>query len=162
MSKEIDFMYIEDGDVISIEAKASMHDGEKYIALGLSHKCNEGSVILWLSELKKLTAILEGEISGSNKDLKSVFIEELKTDINIKNSIIESQANAIEIISDKSCKYERDIKSLKEQDKIYANKLCKQKKHITKLITINNKLKEEIRGLNNEIAWNDSYEGGRP
>ena len=60
MNKEIDFMHIEDGDVISIEARANKHDGEKYISLELSHKCNEGSVMLWLSELKKLVEILEG------------------------------------------------------------------------------------------------------
>lgn len=162
MNKEIDFMHVEDGDVISIEARANKNDGEKYISLGLSHKCNEGSVILWLSELKRLTAILEGEISGGDEDPKSIFIKELKTDINIKNNIIESQASAIEVISDKLCKYEREVRSLKEQDKIYANKLCKQKKHITKLIAKNKELKEEIRELNNEIDWDDSYEGGRP
>ena len=79
--KEIDFMHIEDGDVRIIQAGASKSDGEKYIELGLSHKCNEGHIILWLSELKKLTAILEGEISGNNEDPKDAFIEKLKQEI---------------------------------------------------------------------------------
>lgn len=89
-------------------------------------------------------------------------IDELELQLNIKNSIIGSQVSAIEILTGILSKHEREIKSLQAQDKVYADKLCKQKKHITKLIAKNNELKEEIRGLNNEIDWNDSYEGGRP
>ena len=58
--KEIDFMHIEDGDVRTIQAGASKSDGEKYIELGLSHRCNEGHIILWLTELKKLVGNFRG------------------------------------------------------------------------------------------------------
>ena len=68
----------------------------------------------------------------------------LRQDADIKDEIIESQANALDIASAAQDNYKRIKLEMVAFKKIYEDKLCKQKKHITKLIAKNKELKKEL------------------